>query len=238
MRSIPNIDPALLEQFYRDGVPCAWHVYALIDPRDGVVRYVGITYRLVQRLKAHLADQSDTSKTAWVTTLRSLGFVPEMRILETGYGGWIEQAECEQRWVAQYRPTGELFNMSSGGENGRGRGGARITYTDECIRRRKTGRKHYEAAKLPYGELPGEEVVVNQVRELRDEGCGYMTIATNLNRAGVRTRRKGRWYAPSVKRLLIELGIEEPTAPFTREQAFERMCRAAELLDHWHSEAA
>jgi hypothetical protein len=98
------VDPGLLKRFEEGGIPCAWHVYALKDPRDGAVRYVGITFHPEQRLRGHLSERSDTRKCAWIAELRQLGLVPGMRILESGDGGWCEQSECEQRWIAHYRP--------------------------------------------------------------------------------------------------------------------------------------
>jgi hypothetical protein len=81
------IDPAWLRRFEEDGVLCLWHVYGLKDPRNGVIRYVGITFDPEQRLRNHLADRSNTPKSAWIRQLRTCGFVPDLVILESGDGG-------------------------------------------------------------------------------------------------------------------------------------------------------
>jgi hypothetical protein len=203
-----QLDPDLLRQFEQDGTTCQWHVYALKDPRDGAVRYVGITFNPDQRLNGHLAEQSDSRKSAWIATLRKRGLAPEMAIVESGDGGWSAQAGCEQRWIAHFRPTGKLFNLTSGGETGRGRGAERVTYSAECSARRRAGRK----PKRAYGELPGEAEVVQRIRELWAREYGYLTIVKDLNEAGIKTRLKGRWYIPIVKRVLVELGLEFPPA--------------------------
>jgi hypothetical protein len=64
-----------------------WLVYLLIDPRDGIVRYVGSTYQIKTRLGAHrstaLCQNADKSKkrVAWLRELSDLGMSPEVSII-------------------------------------------------------------------------------------------------------------------------------------------------------------
>jgi predicted GIY-YIG superfamily endonuclease len=60
-------------------------IYALIDPRDSSIRYIGITDNPDQRLKEHLRGRGgNPPKREWVYELRQLGLVPIMQPLETG----------------------------------------------------------------------------------------------------------------------------------------------------------
>src|SRR5260370_18737051 len=59
-------------------------IYALIDPRDSSIRYIGITDNPDQRLKEHLRGRGgNPPKRNWVYELRQLGLVPIMQPLET-----------------------------------------------------------------------------------------------------------------------------------------------------------
>jgi len=88
-----------------------WHVYALKDPRDGAVRYVGATYNPKQRLQGHLSDRTGPPKCAWIADLQDRGLAPEMCVLESGNTDPREQAACEQRWIDRFRPSGGLLNV-------------------------------------------------------------------------------------------------------------------------------
>ena len=60
-------------------------IYALIDPRDSSIRYIGITDNPDQRLKEHLRGRGgNPPKRNWVYELHQLGLVPIMQPLETG----------------------------------------------------------------------------------------------------------------------------------------------------------
>ncbi|SRR6266496_5858610 len=60
-------------------------IYALIDPRDSSIRYIGITDNPDQRLKEHLRGRGgNPPKGNCVYELRQLGLVPIMHLLETG----------------------------------------------------------------------------------------------------------------------------------------------------------
>jgi predicted GIY-YIG superfamily endonuclease len=60
-------------------------IYALIDPRDSSIRYIGITDNPDQRLKEHLRGRGgNPPKRNWVYELRQIGLVPIMQPLETG----------------------------------------------------------------------------------------------------------------------------------------------------------
>ena len=60
------------------------YVYALIDPRNDEVCYVGVTKNVYSRLSQHVKDASMTdSKGKWITELEQFELAPELEILET-----------------------------------------------------------------------------------------------------------------------------------------------------------
>ena len=78
-------------------------IYALIDPRDNAVRYIGITERLVhQRLQEHLTNvDGNLKKSAWISELRQLGMSPVVRSLEQ-VEDRAEALKCESHWIQHY----------------------------------------------------------------------------------------------------------------------------------------
>lgn len=93
-------------------------IYALVDPRDGVVRYVGkSTKGLWPRVWTHRCDQTNTKRGAWIRKLRSLGMIFTPVILETEPD---DIDEAERFWIAVYRQASgdKLTNMTDGGDGG------------------------------------------------------------------------------------------------------------------------
>lgn len=90
-------------------------IYALIDPENNEVRYVGKTVNLKARFHRHCNPVIDnyTHSACWV---RSLKIKPEMITLEEVPHGedWVE---AEQFWIAYMKALGaRLTNLSFGGE--------------------------------------------------------------------------------------------------------------------------
>jgi hypothetical protein len=88
-------------------------VYALVDPRDNAVRYVGRTYLPAKRLSSHRQNVNETrAKTAWVEELQTLGLEPQMRTLEV-----VSESEFvlerELRWIYHYLGAGA--RLTNGG---------------------------------------------------------------------------------------------------------------------------
>lgn len=93
-----------------------WYIYALVDPRDDAVRYVGATTNPKKRYAEHMYENNrrEIYKHRWVTKLRADGLRPQMIILEENPIDW---AEAERRWIAHYRAAGaRLTNLTDGGE--------------------------------------------------------------------------------------------------------------------------
>lgn len=88
-----------------DGVPehlpeGSWAIYALIDPRDGIIRYVGVTNDARRRLPEHSKDRPlHSQKTAWLADLDVASLAPQMRILEIVPPGGESPFAAEQRWI-------------------------------------------------------------------------------------------------------------------------------------------
>lgn len=89
-------------------------VYALIDPRNHDIRYVGMSKHPYKRYGQHLAMQKDNpSKNTWIQELADEGLVPEIIILE-----WVEEnitmaQEREGYWINYYLNEGcSLFNVN------------------------------------------------------------------------------------------------------------------------------
>src|SRR5689334_12607282 len=57
-------------------------IYALIDPRDGLIYYVGCAIDAEKRYKEHLKDKIKTRKCRWLAELKQYGLQPKLEILE------------------------------------------------------------------------------------------------------------------------------------------------------------
>jgi hypothetical protein len=81
-------------------------IYALVDPRDNIPRYVGLTDCPPFRLREHVRNlDGGKEKRAWVRELRQRGLTPSMEVLETT--STLESAlQREKHWTSYYLALG------------------------------------------------------------------------------------------------------------------------------------
>jgi hypothetical protein len=90
-------------------------IYALVDPFDSGVRYVGQTSsHLETRLDRHLACPTNPMMRQWFSELATDGFRP--RIVELEQVREFEWEDAERGWICWFRQRGELINVDPGGE--------------------------------------------------------------------------------------------------------------------------
>jgi len=94
------------------------YIYALVDPRNDEIRYIGKSIDIERRYASHLGDKtSNTGKVAWIGRLAEAGMVPDIKILETA--NEINWATRESWWIKHgLDKNWRLFNISMGGEGG------------------------------------------------------------------------------------------------------------------------
>ncbi|HEX6503233.1 MAG TPA: recombinase family protein [Terriglobales bacterium] len=73
--------------------------------------------------------------------------------------------------------------------------------------RARANRDDYREGRKPYGFRPGEQHVIARIRQMREQGFAYDTIAGQLNSEDV-PARAGRWHATSVSRVLRRVGTQ------------------------------
>jgi DNA-binding XRE family transcriptional regulator len=91
-------------------------VDALIDPRDGTVRYVGVSKEVQTRLAQHIRE-TQNAKREWLSELKESGLSPEVEILETiEMEGDIDTSslEREQYWINALLQSGAPLTNISG----------------------------------------------------------------------------------------------------------------------------
>lgn len=93
------------------------YIYALVDPRDNRIRYIGKTVNIKKRYEQHLYWFTGTNprKERWIQNLKDKGLKPELDVIEEcDRSSWIER---EKYWIAHYREVyPDLTNISDGGE--------------------------------------------------------------------------------------------------------------------------
>lgn len=91
-------------------------IYALLDPVDGSVRYIGKARDSAKRFAGHLREVRRRSPLYdWVGKLRASGLVPVLAVLETcSEANWKER---ERFHIADGRARGlRLLNLADGGD--------------------------------------------------------------------------------------------------------------------------
>lgn len=90
-------------------------IYALIDPRNNAVRYVGQTIvPLEKRLSDHLSGPTNGKMRAWFKELREMGLRPLIQLLETVDRKVLDRREAA--WLHEMFMRGERpFQLASAG---------------------------------------------------------------------------------------------------------------------------
>lgn len=125
----------LLEQVAQpqfDDTPFTY-IYALVDPRNNAIRYIGKSNKPRHRFAVHLVPSSlreNTHKNAWIKQLLSIGLKPKLETLD-----WVPVAEWEteeRKWIDRFRnlPGPKLTNTTDGGE-----GSAGLVFSEEAKKR-------------------------------------------------------------------------------------------------------
>lgn len=87
-------------------------VYALVDPRNEEVRYIGLTNAPEIRLGAHIRSKHGIERTGWIAELKSQGLEPRMVILEET--DRVNSTTIEHQWYMHYLNKGaRLTNAAS-----------------------------------------------------------------------------------------------------------------------------
>jgi len=113
-------NPALI-QTYQAATDEQVTIYALADPRDGDVRYIGKAVYPDKRLRQHLSpsqlDYYRSQKNSWIKSLLTAGVKPTMHVLELVDHQDANAAEC--RWIEKALGMGaRLTNGTAGGDGG------------------------------------------------------------------------------------------------------------------------
>lgn len=86
------------------------YIYALIDPRDFEVRYIGQTKNPTKRLKQHTLRPGSIEKVKWIGELLSVGIFPEMAIINLVENEEVNETEMALIYSFQQWETKPLLN--------------------------------------------------------------------------------------------------------------------------------
>lgn len=88
------------------------YIYALIDPRNNIIRYIGKSIYPFKRYLNHLCEKKDAPKNRWIKRLKNRNLKPNIKIL----------CKCkiknvnsfEKKYISIYKKT--LYNEREGGD--------------------------------------------------------------------------------------------------------------------------
>ena len=93
-------------------------VYGLMDARDGLVKYVGVTENPIYRFKQHMQEAkrkprttsgfSNSKKNLWIREMISCGLQPTLVLLDSVVAE--DSEKTEQKWISHFNKFGFLLN--------------------------------------------------------------------------------------------------------------------------------
>jgi hypothetical protein len=103
--------------FFPSGFENPQYIYEMLDPRDGLVRYIGKTNNPKRRFSDHLRlarKNTKTRKASWIKGLLKLELTPVYRIIAITNEANVNKLEI--KYIAEYRKKHDLYNMTDGGD--------------------------------------------------------------------------------------------------------------------------
>lgn len=109
------------------------YIYALVDPRDNTIRYVGQTDDTKRRYSEHVNRIEETAKGAWIQELRALNRKPLFVVLDT-CDDQQQSNYLESWWMILGRRQGWQLVNGTNPSIERVKEGIKALYADELIR--------------------------------------------------------------------------------------------------------
>ena len=171
-------------------------IYALVDPRDGCIRYVGQSVNLVQRYKAHLKERGTGHKVRWMQALKAEAMLPQLAILEQCDDA-IDLRPLEIFYIALHKPdlnvddgTGVRSGMGPVTSRATVEWRAKIAASQVGKPSKFRGKRHSEATKQRMSEFMREH---NRLHPRRLSPAHIEAMRLGRERArNVRTARLAR----------------------------------------------
>lgn len=89
----------------RDAPERLYWIYALVDPRNDEIRYVGQSLAIHQRFSEHTGVNAGQVKAIWLKKLQSVGLRPKLMVFESALT--LQTAvEAERYWINYCRTQG------------------------------------------------------------------------------------------------------------------------------------
>jgi hypothetical protein len=151
-------------------------IYALLDPRNGEIRYVGKSSSGLQRAQSHGGPKrlaaDDTHKGRWIRVLAEQGLRYQIRVLEETTAEDLARAEVD--WIARGHALGwNLTNATDGGDGGLP-GLQHTAETREKVRQSKLGKK-----RAPFTPEARANMAAAQKRRYAEQGVSEAAIEKN-----------------------------------------------------------
>ena len=153
-------------------------IYALTDPRDGQIRYVGKALNPNRRLWQHITRKDTSHKCSWILGLKSCGLQPNLEILEEV--DELSWADSERFWISTLSFYGfKLTNLTAGGD-------ASFSFTNETREKmaaRKRGRKLTEETKQKLRiAMLGKPKTAEAIAKYKESRKGWKPNPENMAR--------------------------------------------------------
>lgn len=143
-------------------------IYALLDPRNDAIRYVGITKQtLKERTRQHLKSARNGIRLpvcAWIRKLLSESLKPSVKILED-----TDDMMREAFWIAHHGGTAKLLNVIDATENSPSKYAAVCLKISQSLKGKKLSPEHREKLRIAHlGHSPSEETRRKQSERMKD----------------------------------------------------------------------
>jgi hypothetical protein len=142
------------------------YIYALCDPRNNRIRYVGKADNVKKRVQNHMCPSNLKRKNRhvcqWLSSLVKLGVRPDVKILEIleSDSDW---EQIEKKWISHFRNIGlDLTNITDGGEGGATYGRLNKPWTDQHRINYRKSRKGMKVTSLSPESLERRGVAIKK----------------------------------------------------------------------------
>lgn len=166
-------------------------IYALIDPRNEEVRYIGKSTQGLKRPRQHknpyqLRHEKHTYKTRWIKQLLNLGLTYKIRIIQS-YLTSDYLSEAEKFWISLFIKRGcRLTNITEGGEGVSG-----YVPGPEAIDKLIKSHHGLSGEKIPKAiQMYKEGLSIANIAKIL--GVSTMTVRSTLIRQNITRRLAGR----------------------------------------------